>query len=159
MPDTAERDARLALAIVSEPGDRITGTLLATVGAEETLRLVTADTALPTSVDAVEGAVWRGRFTARLNPKEVERVREQGDRHGLRLLIPDTPGWPEGLSDLGVLAPIALWAKGDLGLLTTSLGSRVTIVGARAATGYGEHVTGEFASDLAALPRVVVSGG
>ena len=159
MPDTTNLDARVALAVLSEPGDRITGTLLVTVGAEETLRLVSSDTALPDSVDAVEGALWRGRLTARLNPKDVERVREQGDRHGLCILTPDKAGWSEGLSDLGVLAPIVLWAKGDAGLLTTSLRSRVTIVGARAATGYGEHVTGEFASELAALPRVVVSGG
>ena len=78
---------------------------------------------------------------------------------GLCLLTPGAAGWPEGLSDLGVLAPLALWAKGDIGVLTSSLGSRVTIVGARAATGYGEHVATEFATDLAGLPRVVVSGG
>ncbi|WP_229382454.1 hypothetical protein [Microbacterium schleiferi] len=46
MPETTERDARLVLAVLSEPGDRITGTLLGALGAEETLRLVTADTAL-----------------------------------------------------------------------------------------------------------------
>ncbi|WP_229382377.1 DNA-processing protein DprA [Microbacterium schleiferi] len=77
----------------------------------------------------------------------------------MRILTPGTPGWPEGLSDLGVLAPVALWVKGDAGLLTSSLGSRVTMVGARAATGYGEHVATELAADLAQLPRVILSGG
>ena len=159
MPDTPD-DARLTLAIASEPGDRITGTLLAAVGATETLRLITSDTPLPGVVDPVEGGIWRGRLAPRLPAAGgVDRVREHTDRLGLCLLTPGAAGWPEGLSDLGVLAPLALWAKGDIGVLTSSLGSRVTIVGARAATGYGEHVATEFATDLAGLPRVVVSGG
>ena len=159
MPDTPD-DARLTLAIASEPGDRITGTLLAAVGATETLRLITSDTPLPGVVDPVEGGIWRGRLAPRLPAAGgVDRVREHTDRLGLCLLTPGAAGGPEGLSDLGVLAPLALWAKGDIGVLTSSLGSRVTIVGARAATGYGEHVATEFATDLAGLPRVVVSGG
>ncbi len=159
MPDTPD-DARLTLAIASEPGDRITGTLLAAVGATETLRLITSDTPLPGVVDPVEGGIWRGRLAPRLPAAGgVDRVREHTDRLGLCLLTPGAAGRPEGLSDLGVLAPLALWAKGDIGVLTSSLGSRVTIVGARAATGYGEHVATEFATDLAGLPRVVVSGG
>ena len=159
MPDPPD-DARLTLAIASEPGDRITGTLLAAVGATETLRLITSDTPLPGVVDPVEGGIWRGRLAPRLPAAGgVDRVREHTDRLGLCLLTPGAAGWPEGLSDLGVLAPLALWAKGDIGVLTSSLGSRVTIVGARAATGYGEHVATEFATDLAGLPRVVVSGG
>ena len=159
MPDTPD-DARLTLAIASEPGDRITGTPLAAVGATETLRLITSDTPLPGVVDPVEGGIWRGRLAPRLPAAGgVDRVREHTDRLGLCLLTPGAAGWPEGLSDLGVLAPLALWAKGDIGVLTSSLGSRVTIVGARAATGYGEHVATEFATDLAGLPRVVVSGG
>ena len=64
MPDTPD-DARLTLAIASEPGDRITGTLLAAVGATETLRLITSDTPLPGVVDPVEGGIWRGRRGSR----------------------------------------------------------------------------------------------
>ena len=159
MPDTPD-DARLTLAIASEPGDRITGTPLAAGGATETLRLITSDTPLPGVVDPVEGGIWRGRLAPRLPAAGGgDRVREHTDRLGLCLLTPGAAGWPEGRSDLGVLAPLALWAKGDIGVLTSSLGSRVTIVGARAATGYGEHVATEFATALAGLPRVVVSGG
>ena len=170
MPDTPD-DARLTLAIASEPGDRITGTLLAAVGATETLRLITSDTPLPGVVDPVEGGIWRGRLAPRLpaaggvdrlvtggDDGRVVAIRADGGMEQLGL-APGAAGWPEGLSDLGVLAPLALWAKGDIGVLTSSLGSRVTIVGARAATGYGEHVATEFATDLAGLPRVVVSGG
>ncbi|GAA2229958.1 DNA-processing protein DprA [Herbiconiux moechotypicola] len=156
---TDNDDARVALAVVSEPGDRVTGTLLAAVGAAETLRLITSETPLPAVVDPVEGGLWRGRLASRLTAASVDRVREHSDRLGLRIITPDAAGWPEGLSDLGVLAPVALWAKGDIGVLSSSLGSRVTIVGARAATGYGEHVATELARDLAELPRVVVSGG
>jgi DNA processing protein len=52
--------------------------------------------------------------------------------------------------------PIQLYAIGDLGLLG---GPNVGIVGVRAATGYGEHVTMELANAAVAGGMNVVSGG
>jgi DNA processing protein len=51
-----------------------------------------------------------------------------------------------------------LWCTGHDGALA-GLARSVAIVGARAATGYGEHVTAELASGLAERDVVVVSGG
>jgi DNA processing protein len=55
--------------------------------------------------------------------------------------------------------PIALWVSGEANRLAGATSTRITIVGARAATTYGEHVAMEFASELATQGRVVVSGG
>lgn len=51
-----------------------------------------------------------------------------------------------------------LWVQGDESALHKLDGS-VAIVGARAATGYGEHVAMELAAGLAVRDRVVISGG
>ncbi|WP_275891103.1 DNA-processing protein DprA [Microbacterium hominis] len=151
--------SRVALAAISEPGDSITGDVVRLVGAEEALRLVNSDGPLPARIDVLAGELWRQRLCARFQNGLVDRVLESSDRLGLRMILPRREGWAEGLDNLGQLAPLMLWTRGDISVLNSSLGSRVTIVGARAATGYGEHVTGELAGELAALPRVVVSGG
>jgi len=77
---------------------------------------------------------------------------------GLETVVPGDDAWPCGFDALGDRAPLALWAKGDTGLLTAALSGLVTITGARAATSYGEHVAGVLAADLAAKGRIVVSG-
>lgn len=76
---------------------------------------------------------------------------------GRRLLVPGDAGWPVGVDDLGDHAPIALWVRGDPAL-PDRLGRSIAIVGARAATGYGEHVTIDAASGLVDRGFTVVSG-
>src|SRR5690606_5565399 len=76
---------------------------------------------------------------------------------GARLLLPGDPDWPHRLDDLEAHAPLVLWVRGDVSLLSTV--DSIGIVGARAATGYGEHVTAELSGSLAADGTVVVSGG
>jgi DNA processing protein len=102
-------------------------------------------------------------------------------RHGIRLVVPESDEWPHfafaalertgaaraltfqggqrAVSDSGEpMPPIALWVKGCGEL--ASLGVRsIGIVGARAATAYGEHVTADLAYGLAGMGVVVVSGG
>jgi DNA processing protein len=106
---------------------------------------------------------------------------EAAQRHGIRLVVPESDEWPHfalaalertgqvrarsfqaGLrkvADSGEpMPPLALWVKGAGDL--ASLGVRsVGIVGARAATAYGEHVTAELAYGLASRGVSVVSGG
>ncbi len=53
--------------------------------------------------------------------------------------------------------PIALWVRGP-GALDELCDQAAAIVGARAATGYGAHVAGEFGAGLAAVGFTVVSG-
>ena len=70
------------------------------------------------------------------------------------LLIGD-PDYPEGLYDI-TWPPLILYYKGDATLLKRA---GVGIVGSRKCTAYGQKVTREFASALAKIGAVIVSGG
>lgn len=161
MPETLdlEREARMTLAALSEPNDIITATLVGRLGAAATVDLVTTGERLPNGVDPAEGELWRRRLAPRMNPDQVERILADMERHDLHLVTPDDLNWPGEVQQLGASAPLALWLKGDPSLLATPLPSRVTVVGARASTSYGDHVTTELVSGLASQSRVVVSGG
>jgi DNA processing protein len=76
----------------------------------------------------------------------------------LRVICPGDPHWPAGLDDLGQARPYALWARGTADL-QSCLHRSVLVTGSRAATGYGTHVAGQIAEDLAADCWVTVSGG
>ncbi|TFB88222.1 DNA-protecting protein DprA [Cryobacterium algoricola] len=154
-----EQEARMMLAALSEPGDIVTGTLVARLGATETVELITSGVRLPNGVDPAEGELWRRRMAPRINPGQIDRIRADMDRHELQLLTPEDIDWPGELQQLGASAPIALWLKGDPGRISTPLPGRVTIVGARAATAYGSQVATELASELASQGRVILSGG
>lgn len=106
---------------------------------------------------------------------------EAAQRHGIRLVVPESDDWPHfamaalertgqgraasfhagerKVADSGEpVPPLALWVKG-IGRLS-SIGVRsVGIVGSRAATAYGEHVTADLGYGLAGREIVVVSGG
>ncbi len=135
-----ERTARIILATVSEPGDAMTGRMIRTVGASETVARVVADE-LPPGPD---GDSWQRRLAPRLDPAQVQRVLAETERYEMRVLIPGDAEWPAGIDALGDGAPVALWAKGDTGLLARPVWDRLTVTGARASTGYGEHVTTEL---------------
>lgn len=62
------REARMTLAALSEPGDTITGTLLARLGAIETVQLITSGDRLPNGVDPAEGELWRRRLAHASTP-------------------------------------------------------------------------------------------
>lgn len=84
---------------------------------------------------------------------------------GGRLVTPDDDEWPawrmlafDGLGHTRVDgAPLALWVVGSRSLADLTERS-VSIVGTRAASGYGEHVTAEIAGDLAVDGWTIVSG-
>jgi len=73
------------------------------------------------------------------------------------LMAPGHEYWPDRLADLGSNQPLVLWAQGNLEPLRDWRST--TVVGARAATGYGEHVAMELAADLAVRGQVIVNGG
>ncbi|MGI9824384.1 DNA-processing protein DprA [Agromyces sp. Marseille-Q5079] len=154
-----ERTARMALATVSEPADVITGTLVARVGPIETLALLESRTGLPSGIDPAEGELWRRRLAARLNPDEPDRVAARMEQHQLRMITPDDAVWPAELRHLGSTTPLVLWLRGDPAPLSAPLEERVTMVGARAATSYGDHIAGELATDLVGRGKVIVTGG
>lgn len=157
---TEDMIARMTLAALTDPGDPVTGKLVQAIGLTETLALIRdPGAAIPAQVDPLEGIRWRQEATSRQKDALSDELVTLTERSGLRLLTPGRAGWPAGLTDLGPSAPLVLWAKGNPELLTSSLTSRVTITGARAATGYGVHVTHELAEQLAGSPRILVSGG
>jgi DNA processing protein len=106
---------------------------------------------------------------------------EAAQRHGIRLVVPESSEWPHfafaaleaaGLRRLEryrngeqkpspsgeLIPPLALWVRGVVDLATVGIRS-VAIVGARAATPYGERVAKDLAYQLTDREFVVVSGG
>lgn len=152
-----DRFARTRWSGLAEPGDADAGRLIATVGAVRALELLESGAeAMGRAAGGAFGdaeARWRPRL-AQADPLLHLR---QAARFGARLLVPGDADWPPGLDDLGVHAPPLLWVRGDPGLLGR-LDRSVAVVGARAATGYGEHVTIELAGGLSDRGFAVVSG-
>ncbi|KJL18602.1 hypothetical protein RN51_03439 [Microbacterium oxydans] len=155
--------ARAAWTVIAEPGDAVAGTLIRELGAVAGLSaaLGRSSSLLPPGATNAAAsrmlAEGRARWLPRAEPPAVRTAFHGAAIAGARLLIPGDTGWPRALDDLGPHAPIALWVRGRVDLLHRH--PRVSIVGARASTGYGEHVASEIAGDLASTGAVVVSGG
>jgi DNA processing protein len=159
------RLARAALTYLAEPGDSALGALLAICPPDEVLAAIKADLLpgtgpgcgdSPASRAALERALsrWRVRLPALPGDADIAAA----CRDGIRLVCPGDPEWPGGLDQLDQTRPYALWLRGDADLRSSCQRS-VSIVGSRAATGYGAHVAGEIAADLAERGWAVVSGG
>lgn len=156
---TADREAlaRAAWSVITEPGDAIAGLLIEHMGAAEALEFVAGDGAGLASVPQRELRDALARWRPRMRHQAVVEALTGAVEVGARLLLPGDPDWPHRLDDLEAHAPLVLWVRGDVSLLSTV--DSIGIVGARAATGYGEHVTAELSGSLAADGTVVVSGG
>ena len=162
-----ERLARAAWSRLAEPGDTLAGVVRDRLGAVAGLRHVLTGEALPLSVsDGLPGepAVRRHRLYQALERWLVRRddVQPERDVHSIerlggRLVVPGDDEWPAGLDDLGEAAPACLWVRGALRLGPTVRRS-VALVGARASTGYGDHVAGDLAAGVAERGVAVVSG-
>ncbi|MGC5173311.1 DNA-processing protein DprA [Microbacterium sp. DT81.1] len=154
-------EARAAWSIIAEPSDGIAGTLTQTLGHTAALEVLTAGHGTVTGalhaagIDAEAAKHAAARWLPRHNPRAVDDALAAAARHGLTLIDPATI---PGLSDLGEHAPHIIWARGDLALLGRDLTDRIALIGARAATSYGEHVTTEISAALAARGIVITSG-
>lgn len=96
----------------------------------------------------------------RLEQVNVEACLDILDRCGGKLLTPNQPQWPTALDDLGPSAPFALWIRGRTEVLAgLSTAQKLTLVGARCATRYGEQVAADLAYDLSQGGSWVLSGG
>jgi DNA processing protein len=158
-----EAIARALWSLLVEPGDSAAGVLVSAVGATEAARIMLSDPSPRAICDATGGAIGHvaagramGRWLPRRRLADLVRALESAARCGARLVVPDDQEWPEALADLGDHAPVALWVRGDPRILARP---SVAIVGARAATGYGEHVAMEFAAGAVSRGVVVISGG
>ncbi|MCS3842709.1 DNA-processing protein DprA [Microbacterium sp. AK031] len=153
--DPAQTLARISWGVIAEPGDGVAGALIAQLGAVEALRVAVEDSRFALS-DRVIGEAQR-RWRPRARPRAVMESLRGAQEVGARLMLSGDEQWPESLDDLGDHAPALLWVRGDAGRLVAP--ERVSIVGARAASAYGESIAAEFAGDLAASGTLVVSGG
>jgi len=157
--------ARAALTYLAEPGDPALGALLGICEPAEVLAAIKADMLpgtgpgcgdSPASRKALEHAFARWR--ARLPGLPDDAGIAAACRGGIRLVCPGDPQWPDRLDELGQARPYALWLRGRGDLPSACLRS-VSMVGSRAATGYGAHVAGQIAADLGERGWAVVSGG
>ena len=168
-PAGPDRLARAVLSWLAEPGDPQLTALLRTCSPGAIVAALTGGTWPPG-----DGGTWPpgdapgpaipglksalGRWTARLGGIPSQLTLDGWERAGIRLLCPGDPGWPSQLAVLGDTSPWALWVRGSADLRFACLRS-VSIVGTRAATGYGSHVCAELAAALAERGWAVVSGG
>ncbi|MEJ3744135.1 DNA-processing protein DprA [Actinomycetes bacterium KLBMP 9797] len=162
------RRARIALHWLAEPGNAAMHRLVARHGPVETLdRLLAGDVSDPELRGAVAARLKTG------DPRAVADVAlERAGRLGARLVTPDDEEWPWPVEHLARLLgravdnridrdaapPLCLWARGPAPL-AESLDRSVAVVGARAATTYGEHVASSLGYGLAERGWTVVSGG
>jgi DNA processing protein len=162
-----DRFARASWTGIAEPGDRVAGELVAALGpgralaslvegwTKETILESAAASGAEVSLDDVDAALARWR--PRVRSAAAVTALRQAARFSVTLLVPGDPSWPAGLDDLGSHAPLALWLRGNESTLAT-LHRSIALVGARAATGYGEHVTMEASAGLVDRGYTIVSG-
>lgn len=154
----AVRLARAYLLRAAEPPAPALTAFIAQVGAVTAAQLIRNGTAPPAVLEAT---------TARRGIDLAEEDLATAAKAGARLLIPEDdewPAWPFTALDLANARgvrwaghPIALWARGT-GRLNDLTDRAVAVVGARAATGYGDHAAAELGYDLASAGLTIVSG-
>jgi DNA processing protein len=162
------RIARVALAALTEPGNRAIHHLAATLGPVEALEVAMRG-GLP---DERSRRLTDARMTAGDPRRAAEEALAYGRRLGARLVVPEDEQWPRQLDDLTRLRlpsatkctdeetapPLCLWARGPRPV-NEALDHSVAVVGSRAASPYGVHVAIELAHGLAERDWTVVSGG
>lgn len=155
----ADRLARLALPRLVEPGSWPVHEAVAEHGAQEVVAALREGRPLG-AVSAVLAAAAAARAEGYVPGEDLRRLEAVGGR----LVCPDDEEWPahrltwsRGPRLLDA-PPLALQVRGPhhLGALVAR---SVAVVGARAATAYGEHVARELSLGLADRGQAVVSGG
>jgi len=152
------RRARAYLSRVAEPPAPALCELISDAGPVRAAQLVTAGQV--SARVAAETAARRADDRAETDLAAVATL-------GGRLVIPEDAEWPAeaftcfttpgAQADDRWRAPVALWVRGA-GRLDELAERAVAVVGARAATGYGEHVAAEFGYELAEGRFAVISG-
>jgi DNA processing protein len=165
--EVEDRFARASWTGIAEPGDRTAGEIVAALGAATALTTVVEHWPVERTAEALgatgapvpieELAAATDRWMPRLKSAIALTALRQAARFRVRLLVPGDPAWPAGFDDLGEHAPLALWLRGNESTLDT-LPAAIALVGARAATGYGEHVTMEASAGLVDRGYTIVSG-
>jgi DNA processing protein len=154
---TDVRNARAYLMRVVEPPAPALVALVDKIGAVEAADRVRRGH-VPDAVDA--------ETSARREQDLVANDFELAEGCGARLVIPEDPEWPAWpllpLSQVSIERhrcgmPLGLWVRGTMPL-DEALDRAVSVVGARAATGYGTEIAAEFGHGLVLAGMTVVSG-
>jgi DNA processing protein len=150
--------ARAYLLRVAEPPAPALATLVTALGPVEAAEVVRSGTAPGPVLDET---------AARCHLDLVDQDLAEAARVEARLVVPEDDEWPAwpllALEQAAArklrwaTSPLALWVRGSA-RLADAVASSVSIVGARAATGYGEHVAADFAYGLAGAGYSVISG-
>lgn len=164
--------ARAYLGRVAEAGSLAMAAFVEDLGPVECARLIRAGD-VPAPIAAVT--------EARRANADGEADLAAAERHRIRFVVPESPEWPHfafaalysaqarrRLTYAGgartaryggePTVPLGLWVDGSLPVAELGVRS-VALVGARAATSYGEHCAAEFGYGLARAEVTVVSGG
>jgi len=157
----------VALTRLAEPGNRAVWSLVQEHGAPATLDLLISGDVRDSSLRASVLAKMAG-----FDPfRSAEATLQRAQRLGARIVVPADDEWPtrvdtlaaleldtEGRINWDIRPPLCLWVRGGWPVGET-LDRSVAVVGARAATNYGIHVTTELAFGLTENGWTVVSGG
>ena len=160
------RRAYVAMGCLVEPGNRDLGEVIAKSGPIAALQALLSGGAT-TALHGAVAARLRGRHPLAV----ADTAFADAERLGARIVTPLDEDWPAQLADLSrigrsgrdrtlrdTLPPLCLWVRGPWPLNLVFQQS-VAIVGARAATSYGEHVATEMSYGVADRGWTVVSGG
>lgn len=162
-PD-GEVAARACLTAVAAPGNPLMGALLGEYDACEVWEALRSESTLPRLSDpsgearsGQRAAQWK-RWQHRARAIDADALLSDTAELGGRIVVPGSPEWPSQLDTLAGHRPYALWVRGAHDLRNACLRA-VSLVGSRAASGYGLHVAGEMAHTLAQRATTTVSGG
>lgn len=140
--------ARVLLSSYATSADEKVGSLIAQYGASEALARLKAG----------EGSKALSQKINQTNlQKDFDQVQSETKRANAMIITPENDYWPNALADLDFATPYCLWVKGDPSVLMED-GVAKAIVGARAATNYGERIAAELGSILGEWGIVTVSG-
>jgi DNA processing protein len=152
-----DRMVRLLLGRLIEPEDQLFAELRGHAPPRALLRAIAEDDARTAPWPEALARRLAARLTGlrlRLAGADPDADLATGVEADARFLIPGDPQWPRALDDLGERAPFGLWM---IGSFPPELPA-VSLVGARACTGYGNQAAGQLAAELARQEAVVVSG-
>jgi DNA processing protein len=165
--DAEDRLARVALTWAAEPGNRAIWQMVQQRGAAATLEQVCGG-------ELRDGGLRAGirASAAEGDPRRfAEKALRRAERLGARVVVPSDADWPPGVESLALLEldapgrvnhdtrpPLCLWVRGSRPV-ADAFERSVAVVGARASTAYGEHVTSLIAAGVADEGWTVVSGG
>lgn len=183
MSDTDDaRVARVALSWLVEPGSVALWSRVARHGPVRVLEgLLRSELTWASPGGAAESPAeqretdLRRAAGARLDSADPRRLAEaalaRARRIDARVVIPEDEEWPHQFDDLSEICvaggdvidrdaapPLCLWVRGP-GRLDQVLDRSVAVVGARAATSYGEHTARQIGYGLAERDWTTVSGG